>query len=461
MLQRVLLLSSLLILFTGSVFAQPSTQWSANANTAWYNSTDTEFAITTSEQIAGLSVLVAGGNDFSGKTINIMNDLDLAAHLWTPIGPDYTLPFSGTVDGNDHVISNLFIVIPGVDWTGLFGMCTNSTISNIRLDNVYLRAAGTAGALMGNCATNSTITDCHATGVDIVGTSFNVGGLVGSMMTNSNMLRCSSTGSVTGESQVGGLVGSPWDLTSITECWSGGTVSAQHLAGGLVGYCTIAFLPDRNNTLNNCYSRANVTVVNGRAGGLYGGADGNLIAANCYSTGTATGAELIGGFIGAVGGMNTTNSYWDMETSGLANGIGGWLGAESPQEITGKTTAEMKTTTMVDLLNGTQTSAPWTIDPSINDGYPILASMSVGIAPFAASPVELSVYPIPFNATVQLGSRADLLSYSIYSTTGNLIRSAELTGNSSSLDLRDLASGAYVLSVLTSKGIATERIIKQ
>lgn len=458
---RTTLLSTLLLLFAGPAFAQPTTQWSANASTAWYNATDSEFSISSSEDLAGLSVLVAGGNDFSGKTFNIANDLDLAAHLWTPIGPDHTLPFSGTVNGNDHVISNLFIVIPGGDWIGLFGNCINSTISNIALDNVYIRASDTAGSLVGNFANNSTMTDCHATGVDIVATSYNVGGLVGGLLTNSTMLRCSSTGSVTGESQIGGLVGSPWDLTNITECWSAGTVSAQFLAGGLVGYCTFAFGPGRDNTLNNCYSRADVTVVNGRAGGMYGGADGNLVATNCYATGTATGAELIGGFIGAAGGMNITNSYWDLETSGLSSGIGGWIGPETPQDITGKTTAEMKTTALVDLLNAAQVPAPWTIDPSINDGYPILVSMSVGISPSAASPVELSVYPTLFNTTVQLASGAVLLSYSIYTTTGNLVRSAELTGRSFLLDLHDLASGGYVLSVLTSKGIATERIIKQ
>ena len=458
---RVLFLSTLLFIFAGAAFAQPTTQWSATATTAWYNSTDTEFSITTPEQLAGLSTLVAGGNNFSGKTINIANDLDLAAHLWTPIGPDYTLPFSGTVNGNDHVISNLFIDIPDGDWIGLFGMCTNSTLSNIVLENTYLRISDTAGSLVGNFSTNSTMTDCHATGVDIVATSFNVGGLVGSLLTNSTMLRCSSTGSVTGVNQIGGLVGSPWDLSNISESWSAGTVSAQYLAGGLVGYCTFAFAPNRNNTLNNCYSRADVTVVNGRAGGVYGGSDGNLIVTNCYSTGTATGAELIGGFIGAAGGMNITNSYWDTETSELANGIGGWTGGQTPQDITGKTTAQMKTAEMVILLNAGQTPAPWTIDPSINDDYPILASMSVGIPHFAASSVELSVYPDLFTTTVQVDAAADLLSYSLYTTAGRLVRTVKLTGNSSLLDLRDLASGAYVLSVLTKKGIATERIVKQ
>ncbi|MGV9012833.1 MAG: T9SS type A sorting domain-containing protein [Flavobacteriales bacterium] len=458
---RILLSSAILFVFSGAAFAQPTTMWSANATTAWYNGTDTEFNITTPEELAGLSTLVAGGNNFTGKTINIANDLDLAAHLWTPIGPDYTLPFSGTVQGNDHVIRNLFVVIPGGDWIGLFGMCTNSMLSNIVLENTYLRISDTAGSLVGNFSTNSTMTDCHATGVDIVATSFNVGGLVGSLLTNSTMLRCSSTGSVTGLNQIGGLVGSPWDLSDISECWSAGTVSAQYLAGGLVGYCTFAFGPNRNNTLNNCYSRADVTVVNGRAGGLYGGADGNLIVGNCYATGTATGAELIGGFIGAVGGMAVTNSYWDTESSALADGIGGWTGPETSQEITGKTTAEMKTPNMVSLLNAAQVPAPWTIDPAINDGYPILASMSVGIPQHASVAMDLSVSPTLFDATVRIRSNAGMSKCNIFTATGKLIRAIDLNGNSAVLDLRELAAGAYILEVITGQGKTTQRIVKQ
>lgn len=458
---RILLSSATLYVFSGAAFAQPTTMWSAMANTAWYNGTDTQFTITNPEQLAGLSVLVAGGNGFTGKTINIANDLDLGAHLWTPIGPDYMLPFSGTVHGNDHVISNLFVVIPGGDWMGLFGMCTNSTLSNIVLANTYLRISDTAGSLVGNFSTNSTMTDCHATGVDIVATAYNVGGLVGSLVTNSTMLRCSSTGSVTGVNQIGGLVGSPWDLSDISECWSAGTVSADYLAGGLIGYCTFAFGPGRYNTLNNCYSRANVTVLNGRGGGLYGGTDANLIASNCYSTGTATGAELIGGFIGAAGSMSVTNSYWDTQSSALIDGIGGWTGTQTAQEITGKTSAEMKSAEMISLLNAAQAPAPWTIYPSINDGYPILASMSVGIPQHASVAVELTVSPTLFDATVRIGSNAGLFKCNIFSATGKLVRAIDLNSTSAVLDLRELAAGTYILEVTTGQGKAAQRMVKQ
>ena len=62
---------------------------------------------------AGLAVLVNGLNghtatDFSGKIIFLQNDLDLSAHLWTPIGTieNYTTykPFAGTFIGSHLIV---------------------------------------------------------------------------------------------------------------------------------------------------------------------------------------------------------------------------------------------------------------------------------------------------------------------------------------------------------------------
>ncbi len=458
---RILLFSTLLFAFAGAAFAQPSTQWTANANTVWYNAQDNQFTITTPAQLAGLSVLVAAGNDFAGKTISVVNDLDLSAHLWTPIGVNFNIPFSGIFDGNDHSISGLFAVKPNDLFVGLFGLCKNSTLSNVRLLSPYIRGRGDSGSLVGSFGTNSTMSDCHATGVDMLCTTSNVGGLVGDLISNSSMIRCSSEGSVSGVNQVGGLVGSPYSLTTISESWSAGTVSASYLAGGLVGYCTFGFGAGLENTVENCYSRANVSVINGRAGGLYGGTDGNLIVRNSYSTGTATGAELIGGSIGAAAGMNITNAFWDTESSDLTEAIGGWTGAQTPQDITGKTTAEMKNATMVALLNAAQTPMPWTIDADVNDGYPILASMTVGIADQKTPNVQVSVFPTVFDASLQIVSKSELSSYALYNSAAALVSSASLNGMQAQLEFPELASGTYLMVVQTKQGKESRWVVKR
>jgi hypothetical protein len=122
---------------------------------------------------------------------------------------------------------------------------------------------------------------------------------------------------------------------SVSDSYTSGTVSGDYNVGGLVGTNT--------GTVSNCRSAANVTGSAWGVGGLIG-SNGLLKYGGsvkyCYSTGSVTGYEHIGGLVGinehsgpewsfrgTVG-----NSFWDVETSGQATSAGG----------TGKTTAEMK-----------------------------------------------------------------------------------------------------------------------
>ena len=461
--KSLLILTVSLLFVTAKSFAQtpPTTFWADEATTAWYSESQNEFTLSTAEELAGLAALVDGGNDFANKTVLIDADIDLGEHLWLPIGSGYETPFSGTVDGNGFTISNLFINNPDGDWIGLFGQCVNSTLSNINIDQVYIRAKDTVGAIAGNFSTNSNMTNCHATGVDIVASKFNIGGLVGGLITNSTMHRCSSEGSVTGTNQVGGLVGSPWDLTEISECYSAGTVTGQYLAGGLIGFSTMAFGPNRENVIINCFSRADVSVVDGRAGGLVGGTDVLLEVYNSYSTGTATGNELAGGFIGAVGNVTVEHAYWDTETSEHEDAIGGYMGAPLELDITGKTTAEMKTAEMVNLLGQGQNESPWTINPDINDGYPSFIGMTVSVSNIQLSNVEVSVYPNLVDTYIQIEAIANLKSYSIYDVSGKIIAQGTLMGNASQIDAENLSSGAYILLINTDQGSASQKFMKK
>ena len=89
--------------------------WDGTADTRWYtgHEADTEYRITTAEQLAGLAQLVnadPGTTNFSGKTFYLENDLNLSGHEWISIGtgrggsdPEYS--FCGVFDGQRHVIS--------------------------------------------------------------------------------------------------------------------------------------------------------------------------------------------------------------------------------------------------------------------------------------------------------------------------------------------------------------------
>lgn len=125
-----------------------------DVNTDWYTkaedgtgTADKPYEIRTAAQLAGLAQLVNGGNNFSGKTIMLEDNIDISSVCypanengtaevsWTPIG-DATHAFAGMFDGNGHTIEGLHINETGsweantVLYKGLFGN-NSGTIKNI------------------------------------------------------------------------------------------------------------------------------------------------------------------------------------------------------------------------------------------------------------------------------------------------------------------------------------------
>jgi hypothetical protein len=223
--------------------------------------------------------------DLMDKHFVLVNDIDLDPNL--PGGRVFdqaVIPeFSGTFDGNNHVISNL--VIQGEGILGLFGaLGSGAAVINLGMEQACIVGSirSSVGALAG----------------------YNVGG---------SIANCYSTGTVSGDSRVGGLVGCN-DLGSIFNCYSTVTVSGNADIGGLVG--------NNSGSIYNCYS---IGMVSGHwsVGGLVGGNDGGDMI-NCYSTGIVTGTpESVGGLVGDNSNGQIAASFWDMETSGLATSDGG------------------------------------------------------------------------------------------------------------------------------------------
>ena len=457
--KKTVLFITLLLLVIGNSHAQaPTTLWEDNSDIQWYNNQDNQFTLSSAAELAGLSVLVAGGNNFAGKTILIDSDIDLGAHLWMPIG-DKDHIFNGTTNGNNHVISNLYVELPTRFFVGLFGRCKQGTLLNIRLENTSVHGEDEVGSLVGNAWNDVAIENCHAIGVSIDATGDNVGGLVGSITEGSSIFRCSSEGIVSGNSQVGGLLGSAYDNNTIDESFSVGTVSAQHIAGGFIG----SSLPGPGATesvINNCYSRADASVVNGYVGGFCANFANLLVVRNSYSTGKAIGPEFDGGFIGGGGNVITENTYWDTNSSNHSNAVGGWPGGTpGTPDITPKTTVEMKAAAMVDALN--QGNGPWTINPMINDGYPSFLPGFVSLSSEELTTVALKVYPNVFDTELQIESDGQLKSYRVYEISGKVIQEGLLNGNHAKITMKTFNSGVYVLLVNTDQGTVSKKIVKK
>jgi len=220
------------------LFASDNTYdvWDGTADTSWYNDTDKEFTIYTAEELAGLAVLVNGGNTFSGKTVKLGANLNLDNKEWTPVG-DNIKKFAGLFDGNGKVINNLYISKPqyGVAlFGGASGTVKNFTINNADVHNSSLYTAAVVGC--GNCTIQgvtvkgdieitgytyiggihgngySKVSDCHVIGNDgsvIEGSYIYVGGIKGFSGENGQTaINCSVKNvDISGLTYVGGIQG--------------------------------------------------------------------------------------------------------------------------------------------------------------------------------------------------------------------------------------------------------------
>lgn len=140
-----------------AVVADTENAWNGNIKTDWYgDGFASSFNIYNADQLAGLGELVSGGNDFSGKTIKLIADINMGGSDYTvdgklqfyPIGytsEGYKGAFSGTFDGEGHKISNIYqntwMLAGNYDngyynaAMGLFGYVYGGTVKNLTVDN--------------------------------------------------------------------------------------------------------------------------------------------------------------------------------------------------------------------------------------------------------------------------------------------------------------------------------------
>lgn len=131
----------------------------------YYNESEGRYEISLASELAWLAAAVNGKipatkadfeepQTFAGQTFLLMEDIDLAGALWTPIGSikgenkeQYSMNFRGTFDGNGKTIKNLTVNNPDV--AGLFGYMTSGTVKNVTIDGFDLDANHYAGAIVG------------------------------------------------------------------------------------------------------------------------------------------------------------------------------------------------------------------------------------------------------------------------------------------------------------------------
>ncbi|MHC4328394.1 MAG: GLUG motif-containing protein, partial [Planctomycetota bacterium] len=238
------------------------------------------------------------------------NDIDLkevGSGDILPIGALGT-PFTGSFDGNGHIVSNFRCLSDTENYCGVFGSIGpaiphssyNATphdpndsgyIINLNLENVQVSAYCCAGGLAGY--NSGIISNCSVTG-NVTAVLKDAGGLLGYNV--GKITDCTAKCSVTSQRVAGGLLGH--NEGPVTACSFSGSVEAEGTnyrwcAGGLIG--------DNYDIVESCHFNGAVT-GGYNTGGLIGFNEGTVIDSS--ASGNVTGTWNVGGLVG-------TNKYRD------------------------------------------------------------------------------------------------------------------------------------------------------
>lgn len=223
--------------------------------------------------------------------------------------------FTGTLDGQNHTISNLAIVSD----RGLFDTLDGATISNITIDSGTLTGSNTMGSFAGS-STDSSLDNLHSA-MTITATGAYIGGLVGSSKDATIINKSSYSGTLTGTgtSYIGGLIGYQGDLSTptadvLSNSYFSGTLNLSGMGGYVGGAMGIIY----SGTVQNSYSSGTInisgtyTYLGGLIGITYKGATNNSFSAT-YITGTGTNfGAFFGIFYTGSGNTSTrSNNYYD------------------------------------------------------------------------------------------------------------------------------------------------------
>jgi filamentous hemagglutinin family protein len=290
---------------TVSIFYNPTGDSSTINATKYTAPTQTDFSgNVTGGATLNTTMLVNNVYDLQNMKNNLAStyalgrDIDAAATAswnggagFSPIG-DYTTQFTGSLDGQGRVISNLAIDLPYTNHVGLFGYTGAGAV----LSNVSLQAATVAGAAR-------------------------VGILVG--LSKGTISNASATGTVTADSYGGGLAGE--SSGSVASSWAAvtvaGTTTTSSSMGGLIGW------NNTGGTIQDSYATGNVTAGTGstRAGGLAGNNNGSILRS--YATGAVSGgSQGVGGLVGFNSGTPAATIVESYATGAVtATALGGGL----------------------------------------------------------------------------------------------------------------------------------------
>lgn len=264
--------------------------WDGSAEAPVVDDAAKTVTVSSASQLAGFAQAVNGGKQYSGYTVTLTSDIDLAGKPWTPAGNVASYPsitFSGTFDGNGHTIYNLNANASGTTYAtaGLFGSLTGK-VKNLNLVGGKVNSTHYAGAICGYSSSNvgMEISGCTVEDFTIVSVPemFNgeydngdkVGGIVGYMDGGDKVSDCVVRNTtVKGYRDIGGVAGYCNNGGPISGCTVEDVTLIQDFENGyktesqVEGHIGAIFGYGSNTGSGNTFTNVTITYAN-RAGGL-------------------------------------------------------------------------------------------------------------------------------------------------------------------------------------------------
>ena len=247
---------------------------------SWMLSDASTIYITTAQQLKQLADEVNAGDSKSGKTVLLMNDIDLSVYPnWSPIGTlnmnwsDVSRPFSGVFDGQNHTISNLTCTSVTNGYAGLFGNF-DGTVQNLILRDAQITVEGLQAAAVVCENYKGQVLNCAMIGGSVKGKGV-AGGVV--CYNRGTVENCYATGDVTSLSggrvcYAGGVVGYNYTEGTVQSCYAAGRVESEKHAGGAVG--------GNYGTVQNCVALGQSVSAQGDAHRVVGENGGGTLSGN-------------------------------------------------------------------------------------------------------------------------------------------------------------------------------------
>ena len=324
---------------------------SARNADAWDGETVTQpeqkdgvYQIGTPAELAWLAKSINDNTVSASAKAVLTADIDLGYCEWTPIGQTSGRAYRGSLDGQGHTVSGLYISKAGSGYAGLIGLAYGGTkVSNltvrgeIALADVGKVFAGGVAADVSAGEFENCVSDVKITITGLTNSNANLGGFTG-VASATSFTDCRFEGSITCQYTGSGYLGRGYSS------YSGGAL------GGFIGLV-------KYTTLERCVNSGDVTVnkasgVGGIAGRIYASGDDETRLHECLNTGhisndvnfvIGTGewpAGGIGGIVGVTDGMGGSLLIDTCYNTGVISGgiiAGGILGGESGSY--GKTTS--------------------------------------------------------------------------------------------------------------------------